>query len=279
MAKVKVGCIQMNAGPNIDNNLAQAETLIREAVAQGAEFIFTPENTDYMRGSSPQTLETAPTESDHPAIPFFSTLAKELNIHLLIGSIKIKLEQIKAEKIANRSLFFNPDGVEVARYDKIHLYDVDLQNGEQYRESDTMQGGSTAVLVDTPFGKTGITICYDVRFAHLYRELAHKGAKIFSIPAAFTEHTGKAHWETLLRARAIETGCFVIAAAQVGMHEGGRATHGHSMIINPWGEILAEKTKDEIGVIMHEINLEEVTTARNAVPSLSNDREYTIKEF
>jgi len=279
MAKVKVACIQMNAGPNIDENLKQAENLIRDAVKQGAQFIFTPENTDYMRGSSAQTIETAPIESKHSAISFFSELAKELKIHLLIGSLKIKLEQIKEEKIANRSLFFGPDGSELARYDKIHLYDVDLQNGEQYRESDSMQGGDKAVIVDTPFGKTGITICYDVRFPHLYREMAHKGVTIFSIPAAFTAHTGKVHWETLLRARAIENGCFVIAAAQVGMHEGERATHGHSMIINPWGEILAEHTEDDIGVIMHEINLDDVMMARNAVPSLNNDKEYTIKEF
>lgn len=279
MVKVKVACVQMNAGPNIDENLKQAEGLIREAVAKGAQFIFTPENTDYMRGTAAQTVETAPTESEHPAIPFFSELAKELKIHLLIGSLKIKLEQIKEEKIANRSLFFSPDGAELARYDKIHLYDVDLQNGEKYRESDSMQGGDKAIMVDTPFGKTGVTICYDVRFPHLYRELAKQGAMILSIPAAFTAHTGKAHWETLLRARAIENGCFVIAAAQAGLHEGGRSTHAHSMIINPWGEILAEHTEDNIGVIVHEINLDDVMTARNAVPSLNNDKEYTIKEF
>ncbi len=274
MAKLKVACIQLNAGAIIDDNLKQAGDLIRQAAAQGAQFISTPENTDFMCSSAALTIETAPREADHPAIPFFSNLAKEHKIYLLIGSIKVK-----EDKIANRSFLFDPSGNEVARYDKIHLFDVDLQNGEKYRESDSMQGGNQAVIKDTPFGKIGMTICYDVRFPSLYRQLAHKGAIILTIPAAFTAHTGKAHWEVLLRARAIENGCFVIAPAQVGTHEGGRQTHGHSMIIGPWGQVLAERHEESAGVLIHEINLDDVASARNAVPSLHHDKEFTIKEF
>lgn len=273
--KVKVACVQMNSGADIDNNLRQVGEMIRDAAAQGAEFITTPENTDFMRENAKLTIDTALEEQGHQGIAFFSALAKELKIHLLIGSMKVKVDK----KVANRSFLFNPSGHEVARYDKIHLFDVDLQNGEKYRESDSMQGGDQAVIADTAFGKVGMTICYDVRFPYLYRGLAHKGVRILTIPAAFTAHTGRAHWEVLLRARAIENGCFVIAPAQGGTHEGGRSTYGHSMIIGPWGQVLAERKEDSAGIIIHEINLEDVTGARQAVPSLQHDKEFSIKEF
>lgn len=271
MSSLIVACVQMNAGVNIDENLKQAGELIRQAAQDGAELIATPENTDFMRETSQQTLETALEADKHPGIPFFAFLAKELKVHILIGSMKVKVEK---DKVVNRSFLFGDNGHLRASYDKIHLFDVNLPNGEEYLESASVQAGSKAVLVDTPWRKLGMSICYDVRFPYLYRELAQKGAEMLAIPAAFTAHTGQAHWETLLRARAIETGSFVIAPAQCGEHEGKRQTYGHSMIIGPWGQVLAEKTDDTTGYISHKIDFLDVTKARVAIPSLKHDRSY-----
>ncbi len=266
---VKIACIQMTSGPDIAVNLAYAVEKIREAAVQGVVFISTPENTDFMMASREQKFAAAYTAQTHPAFALFSALARELNVTILIGSIAVKAG---GEKLRNRSVLFAPDGRYVT-YDKIHLFDVDLPSGEIRRESDMMEPGDKAVIADTAFGRVGMTICYDVRFPHLYRDLAHQGAVVIAVPAAFTVPTGQMHWEVLLRARAIENGVFVIAAAQCGDHDGGRKTYGHSMIIDPWGRILAEACETPT-VLYADIDMAEVEKFRAAIPSLRHDRAY-----
>lgn len=273
MSVCNVACIQLNSGTDIQDNLNVAAKLISDAVREGAEFVVTPENTDFVRQSASLTLETALPADKHPGISFFSLLAKELQVWLLIGSMKIKISD---DKVANRSFLFSDKGQLMATYDKIHMFDADLPNGETYRDSDTTKPGGQAVIASTPWKKLGMTICYDLRFPQLYRDLAKNGAEIMAVPSAFTAETGKAHWETLLRARAIETGSFVIAPAQVGGHEGGRRTHGHSMIIGPWGKILAEATDGNPGFITRQIDLVQTTKARVAIPSLQHDCQYEL---
>lgn len=270
MTVLKAAVIQMNSGPVIDDNLRQAEGLIRSAAKAGATLISTPENTCRMRAKLEDKLSTSFEETDHPAVPFFSKLAKELNVTLNVGSIS----SIRAEggKLANRSYLFSKDGSLAATYDKIHMFDVDLPNGDKYRESDSNRSGSKAVVADIDGVKIGLTVCYDLRFPHLYRSLAQQGAEILTIPAAFTVPTGQAHWEILLRARAIENGAFVLAAAQAGIHEGGRATYGHSMIVAPWGEIMEEIQGDDPGFAVANLDLDRVRKAREAIPSLRHDR-------
>lgn len=268
---IKAACVQMTSGPDIEDNLKQAEGFIREAAGKGAVFISTPENTDFLRSSLRLSLETSVPEEEHPGVPFFRNLAKELGIWLLIGSMKVKLDR----KMANRSFLFSPKGEIAARYDKMHLFDVDLPTGERHRESTEVEGGTKAVVVDTDFAKIGMSICYDLRFAYLYRDLAKHGAQILTVPSAFTVPTGEAHWSVLQRTRAIETGCFVVSAAQCGEHEGGRKTYGHSIIVAPWGDVLAE-AGDEPGIILSDLDLSMVEKARNAVPALQHDREYAF---
>jgi len=263
----------MNAGPSIEQNMAAAEIYIRAAAKDGAAFIATPENTCRMRAALEDRLVTSHVESDHPAIPFYAGLARELGVTLLIGSIS----SIRARggKLFNRSYLFGRDGGTIATYDKIHMFDVDLPGGERYRESDTCIAGESLCVAEAEGAKLGLSICYDVRFPHLYRALAKRGAEILSVPAAFTVPTGQAHWEILLRARAIENGAFVIAPAQAGMHEGGRGTWGHSMIINPWGQIIARIQEDSAGFACADLALAEVGKARSSIPSLRHDRDYS----
>jgi len=249
-AAVKIACVQMTAGPEVGPNLDTAEALIREAAAAGAQFILTPENTSIIEPKRDLALAKSFAEDAHPGLPRFSALAKELGVWLLIGSMPIRVE---AERLANRSFLIDDQGRVVARYDKIHLFDVDLPNGEVYRESERIRPGAQAVLAPTAWGPLGLTVCYDLRFPHLYRGLAQAGAAMISIPAAFTVPTGEAHWHVLLRARAIETGAFVFAPAQCGEHAGGRRTYGHSLIVAPWGEILAE-AGEAPGTIIAEID-------------------------
>lgn len=268
----KASAIQLTSGPDIAENLKSSAALIREAAGQGAALIATPENTDQMRRKTEDKLAAAGDEKTHPAIPFYADLAKELGVWLLIGSIGVKVSDTQ---LANRQHLFAPDGSLKATYDKIHMFDVKLSRSEFYNESKDNRAGDKAVVADLGFAKLGMSICYDIRFGHLHRDLAKAGAQILTAPAAFTVPTGKAHWEVLQRARAIETGSFVIAPAQVGEHEGGRLTYGHSMIIGPWGEILAEKP-DGVGIIMADIDLSEVEKARAAIPALTHDKEYKI---
>lgn len=284
--KLRAACIQMTSGPDIAENLKTAEMYIRQAAQLGAQFIATPENTDQIRMPATEKLKTSPTMEVHPGIKLFAGLAKELGVWLQAGSFAVKLSPLtplasggkefaqadsRGDRLANRSLLFSPDGTIAAQYDKIHLFDIDLPNGEKYRESDVIAPGEKLSLADTPFGKVGLTICYDVRFAYLYRKLAQAGANIITIPAAFTVATGKAHWETLVRARAIETGSFIIAAGQTGEHENGRKTWGHSLIVGPWGEVLADGGR-EPGIIQADINLRDVQKVRDLIPALKHDR-------
>jgi predicted amidohydrolase len=268
---VKVGLVQLTAGPETGPNIDSAEALIRAAAAQSARFVLTPENTSIIEPDRDRALAKSFAEDAHPGLPRFSALAKELGIWLLVGSMPIKVEP---QRMANRSFLFDDRGAIAARYDKIHLFDVDLPNGEVYRESERIRPGNQAVVAATPWGALGMTVCYDLRFPHLYRDLAKAGATMLSIPAAFTVPTGDAHWHVLLRARAIETGAFVLAPAQAGTHAGGRQTYGHSLIAAPWGEILAEADATTPGIITAELDFARVAKARSAVPALRHDRDY-----
>jgi predicted amidohydrolase len=268
MTSFKTACVQMRSGREVDENVRVAQELIREAHAAGAEFILTPENTTMMELERERVAAvTFPDDGDNPTLRVFQELAEELGIWLLIGSLAVKVDG--PAPFANRSVLIKPDGRVAARYDKIHMFDVVISDAEQYKESKNYQPGGQGVITSLPWGDLGMTICYDLRFPYLYRALAQAGASYLSVPAAFTRVTGQAHWHVLLRARAIETGCFVFAAAQGGMHENGRATFGHSMIVNPWGEILAEAGEDP-SIVMAKIDPEEVKKARARIPALDH---------
>lgn len=270
MTVFRAACVQLRSSDDVAENIRETVRLVREAAARGAAFVATPENTTLMAPDGGAKLAQSTDEAQDPALPVFSDLAKELKIWLLAGSLAIKVSETKT---ANRSFLFAPDGHIAARYSKIHLFDVQLASGEVYRESHTVAGGGEAVAADTSWGKIGLSICYDVRFAQLYRRLAQKGAFLFTVPSAFTVSTGGAHWHVLLRARAIENGAFVIAPAQGGDHANGRKTYGHSLIVSPWGEVLAE-AGTEPGVIVADIDPELSVEARAKVPSLQHDRAF-----
>ena len=267
----RAACVQLRSGDDVAENIRQTVALVRAAAARGATFIATPENTTLMAPDGGAKLAQSFDEAHDPAIPVFAALARELKVWLLIGSLAIK---VSADKTANRSLLFSPDGDITARYSKIHLFDVELASGETYRESNTVEGGSEAVVAQTPWGGVGLSICYDISFPQLYRRLAQKGAFLITVPAAFTVPTGSAHWHVLLRARAIENGCFILAPAQGGEHANGRKTFGHSLIIAPWGEILAE-ADSEPGVIVADIDPALSAAARAKIPNLRHDRAFT----
>ena len=265
-----MACVQLRSSDDAVANLHTASALIRDAKKAGATFVATPENTTLMAPDGGAKLELSYQEEFDPALPGFRALAEELGLWLLIGSLSIKLSNTKT---ANRSFLIDPHGAIVARYDKIHLFDVDLPSGESYRESNTVAGGASAVISELPWGGVGLSICYDLRFPHLYRNLSKRGAIALTVPSAFTETTGKAHWHILNRARAIENGAFVIAPAQGGLHANGRSTYGHSLIVSPWGEILAEAGTDP-GIIVAEIDPAASADARARIPSLRHDRDY-----
>jgi deaminated glutathione amidase len=276
----RAALVQMRSGRNIADNLVQADRLIREAADKGAHYIQTPENTALMELNPQIAMLEAQQFDTSSVLAMFKALARELEICLHIGSVAIK--PVGKNRLLNRSCLISPKGQIIAHYDKIHLFDVDLPNGENYRESDNHQAGTSAILTDlpvrlSPAPKLGLTICYDLRFPSLYGVLAKAGAQIIAVPAAFTKHTGEAHWHVLLRARAIETGCYILAAAQGGDHENGRSTYGHSLIISPWGEIIAE-AGTEPQIIVADIDLENVTMARAQIPSLTHDRPFEIRE-
>ncbi|HAC56764.1 MAG TPA: amidohydrolase [Rhodobiaceae bacterium] len=268
-------CVQMRSSCDVAENIAAAKTLVREAASKGADLVMTPEMTSLLVTRTSDLFDKAREEKDDEALAAFRALAKEKGIWLLLGSLPIRLSDAK---VANRSFLLSPEGEVAASYDKIHMFDVDLEGGESYRESRNYEPGAEAVLARLPWGRIGLTICYDVRFPQLYRTLAQAGADFLSVPAAFTRQTGEAHWHTLLRARAIETGCFVFAPAQGGKHECGRETYGHSLIIAPWGEVLAEAANDEPGVILAGIDMERIASARRKVPSLGHDRGFILPE-
>ena len=254
--------------------LDHARPLILQAAANGAQLILLPECANLMEARKEHKAQVVTTEAEDIFIKGVRELAQSLRVEILIGSAIVKSEI--DERAANRSLLIDACGEIVARYDKIHLFDADTPDGRSYRESATMRPGEAAAVAVTPWGGLGLTICYDVRFPHLYRALAKAGAKMIAVCAAFTVPTGKAHWEVLLRARAIETGCFVLAPAQGGLHEDGRTTYGHSMVISPWGEVIARLDHDRPAVLEASIDFSEVTRARQALPSLQHDREFRV---
>jgi predicted amidohydrolase len=262
-------CVQLSSGRDIEPNIAIAADLVRRARDAGADLIMTPEVSDMIEPKRTARAEKARDESSHPMLQAFRGLASETGAHLLLGSLMIR--EPGGDRLANRSFLIAPDGNILARYDKIHMFDVDLAGGESYRESAVFRPGDAATLAALPWGRLGMTICYDLRFPYLYRALGHAGADFLSIPAAFTVPTGKAHWHVLMRARAIENGCFVFAPAQCGEHAEGRKTYGHSLIVAPWGEVLAE-AGDEVGFITAAIDTDKIAEARQAVPSLRHDR-------
>ncbi len=269
----RLACVQVNAGGDMAANLDAAAGLAREARDGGAQLISFPENVAFMAPDGIGVREAGRAEADHPGLAAFRALARELDAWLLVGSLGITTDDGEG-RVANRSFLLNANGETAATYDKIHMFDVTLAGGESYRESATFLAGGRAVLAETPMGALGLTICYDLRFPYLYRALAKAGAQLIAVPSAFTEATGRAHWHTLLRARAIETGCFVFAPAQCGTHPRGRKTFGHSLIVDPWGAVIAE-AGIEPGVISAEIDLAKVIQARGQVPSLTHDRDFT----
>jgi len=270
MTSLKAACIQVNSGNDMDANIQAAAALACDARAAGAELVVMPENVSMMEWGRANIVAKAMPEADHKALHSFRELARETGLWLHCGSLAVLLDD---GMVANRSFLLSPEGEIAARYDKIHMFDVDLGNGESYRESSTFSPGREAVLADSPWGGIGMSICYDLRFPQLYRSLAKAGADIVVVPAAFTRTTGKAHWHVLLRARAIETGCFVLAPAQCGEHAGGRQTFGHALIVSPWGAILAD-AGEQPGYVMVSLDLAQVAEARGKVPSLSHDRDF-----
>lgn len=269
----RAALVQLRAGRTIAPNLETAEALIREAARGGAHYVQTPENTALMELDPAIVLAQVRTEAESEPLRRLRALAGELGIWLHVGSLGIKVDDAH---LANRSFLLDTEGAIAARYDKLHMFDVDLAGGESYRESQYYAPGSKAVLADLPWGRLGMSICYDLRFPDLYRALAKAGANLIAIPAAFTRQTGEAHWHTLVRARAIETGTFVLAATQGGLHENGRETFGHSMIVSPWGEILAEAGADPC-VVFAEIDLSRSDEARVAIPALKHGRPFEIE--
>jgi predicted amidohydrolase len=267
----KVALIQNCAARDFGPSLAQVEALARAAIKDGADLIMATEMVAMFEPDPAAVLRKALPEDKDPGLARFRDLARETGKWIMAGSMLIK--EAGSDKVVNRAYMLDPKGGIVARYDKIHLFDVDLKGGETYRESDTVQGGDRAVLAPTPWGLLGMSICYDLRFAYLYRALAQAGASFLTIPAAFTHTTGKAHWHILVRARAIETGCFVFAPCQSGTHAEGRRTFGHSLIVDPWGEVLADGGEEE-GFVTAVIDPAKVEEARRMIPALRHDRRF-----
>ncbi len=271
MTILRAACIQMTSGIDVAGNIAVSTDLVRRAHAAGAQIVGLPEVANLCDRNRSRILENARTEQDDPALAAWRELAAGLGIWLLAGSLVVR---VGPGKLANRGFLIAPDGSISAKYDKLHRFDVDLANGESYRESALFDAGDRAVLAATPWGGLGMTICYDMRFPQLYRSLARAGAATIWVPAAFTRTTGRAHWHVLLRARAIETGAFVLAPAQCGDHPDGRATYGHALIVSPWGEVLAD-AGEEPGFIVADLDLDRVAEARAMIPALSHDRDFT----
>lgn len=270
--RLRAGLVQLRTPATQEAALAQAAPLVREAAAGGARLILTPEGSNILQRDRARLAPLLRTADEDPAVQGLRALAAELGVWLVIGSALV----LRGDgKVANRQLLVAPDGAVAATYDKLHMFDVDLPTGERVRESQTYAPGDRAVVADTPLARLGLTICYDLRFPALYRALAVAGAQVLTVPAAFTRPTGQAHWEVLLRARAIETGAFVLAAAQGGRHEDGRGTWGRSMAVGPWGEVLGVLDHDEPGVLVADLDLAAVGKARAAIPALANARPFT----
>jgi len=275
-------CVQFTAGPDPEPNLRTVSDLIRRARDIGADFIMTPEASNFIE-SGRSRREKARREADDPFLAGMRSVARETGVWLLIGSLVIdpagEPDAAAAEtRLANRSFVVDPGGRIVARYDKIHMFDIDLPGGESYRESNAYRPGGSTVVVETPWGRLGMSVCYDVRFPHLYRALAKSGAEFLTVPSVFTVATGTAHWQVLLRARAIENGCFVFAPAQWGEHTAGRRSYGHSLIVDPWGEVLAD-AGEGVGIVSARVEVTRIAEVRRMVPSLQHDRRFTEPEL
>jgi predicted amidohydrolase len=271
----RVACVQNCAERDMAPSIAALEPMIRGAAGDGARLIVLPEMATMLEPQNPKVLEKAVAEENDPGLARFRDLARETGAWILVGSLLVKVPG--ENRVANRSYMIDPKGAIAARYDKLHLFDVDLASGETYRESATVKAGAAAVLAPSPWGPIGMSVCYDLRFAYLYRALAQAGARYLAIPAAFTYTTGKAHWHVLVRARAIETGSFVFAANQGGTHAEGRRTWGHSLIVDPWGEVLADGG-EKTGWIAADIDPAKVDEARAAIPALRHDRSFPRPE-
>ncbi|MDX8478947.1 carbon-nitrogen hydrolase family protein [Mesorhizobium sp. VK24D] len=273
MGSFKAAAVQMRSGTSPERNAADMERLVREAASRGATYVQTPEMTGALVRDKQAGAAAFTTEDKDIVVSTARKLAKELGIFLHVGSTAI----LRADgKLANRAFLFAPDGATVANYDKIHMFDVDLDNGESWRESASYEPGKEAVVTAIDGARLGFAVCYDLRFPQLFRSEAMAGADVLSVPAAFTRQTGEAHWHVLLRARAIENGAYVVAAAQGGLHEDGRETYGHSLIVDPWGRVLAEAAHDEPGVIVAEIDPAQSVAARRKIPNLKNARDFTV---
>lgn len=270
--RFRAALVQMRSGRDVETNVESAARLIREAAGGGAQYIQTPEMTTLMEIDRERLFADARLEAEDASLVGFRALAQELGVWLHIGSMAVRHE---SGKLANRAFLITPEGAVAACYDKIHMFDVDLPNGESYKESRSYEPGRTAVRVELPWGLLGLTICYDLRFPVLFRALARAGAHFIAVPSAFTRLTGQAHWHTLLKARAIESQCFVLAAAQGGLHEHGRETFGHSLIVSPWGDILAEGGT-EPGVVAADIDLSALDDVRRHMPCLTHDRPFEM---
>ena len=271
MTAFKAACVQLNSGNDLAANLRVAETAIRSAAASGAQLIMLPEYAAMMDGSGRVMRENSPAEDGHPALDRFRVIARETKAWLLVGSLTIKVDD---ERMVNRSYLLSITGEIAARYDKIHMFDCTLPSGKVIRESSAYRPGEAAVIAPTPWGPLGMTICYDLRFPQLYRALAQAGALFLAVPSSFQRETGVAHWHALLRARAIENLSYVFAPAMCGEHPGNRTTYGHSLIIDPWGKILAE-LGDEPGIALADIDVERVAKVRGMLPSIEHDRPFT----
>lgn len=271
---LRVALIQTRTPATQSAALAHAEPLIRQAAADGAKLILTPEGVNLLEQRRDRREQAVVAEETDAAVQGLRALARELKVWLLIGSAIVKSGHAGDDRAANRSMLIDDEGCVVASYDKLHVFDVTLSDGESWQESAVIRPGDGAVIAATPWGGLGMTVCYDVRFPHLYRQLTRAGAVMIAVPAAFTRPTGEAHWETLLRARAIETGCFILAPAQGGAHEDGRKTWGRSMVVGPWGEVVVRADHDEPCVLVADLDMEAVARARRAVPQLTHDREF-----
>ncbi|MEM7294663.1 MAG: carbon-nitrogen hydrolase family protein [Pseudomonadota bacterium] len=273
--KLNIAAIQNTATRDIPANIAWLRERVEHVVSNGAEVVCTPETCNLIEPDNSRVFDSTYSEADDPALAMFREAARELNVTIAVGSLAIRND---VDRVVNRAFYIDPDGEVVARYDKLHMFDIQLKNGEFYRESESFNAGDKAVVVDSPWCRIGLSICYDLRFAALYRALAQAGAKVLTIPAAFTQTTGQAHWHILVRARAIETGSFVVAANQCGTHLGRRQSFGHSLIVTPWGEVLADGGA-EPGIVQAELDLDKVDEARQMIPAITAGKDFDLQEF
>ena len=269
-----VALVQLRTPDNQSDALAHAEPLVRDAAAGGARLILTPEGTNILEQRREKRLAKVVDQDEDVCVAGLRALAAELGVWLLIGSAIVKTGDPKDPRAANRTILLGPDGRIVTTYDKLHVFDVDLPTGERHRESESIRPGEAAVVAETLFGGLGLTVCYDVRFPSLFRALARAGADMVAVPAAFTVPTGQAHWELMLRARAVETGAFVLAPAQGGAHDDGRKTWGRSTVVAPWGEVIGKLDHDDPGVLFADLDLSQVERARGAIPQLAHERSF-----